>query len=297
MVARQNEMQPGLVLIDLARGDQSPHWKSFTGRAALPLADFGGLLATWRVAAQTLTIPELFDRIVKDLGYKEYIDDQSEEGEDRWENVVELKRLADEYATRTLDEFLENIALVSDQDTIAEGNVPTLLTLHAAKGLEFGAVFLVGLDDGILPHSRSFDEPEQMEEERRLFYVGITRAKDRLYLLRSIQRGGRGMAEESLPSRFLDDVPADLLVGKTRTGRTIRGQVTETKWQTHRSQGQPASITSAKYRAGTRVTHPAWGEGIVLDSKLQDDDEIVDVVFNSVGIKRLSASLANLKII
>jgi len=305
MVARQNEMQPGNVLIDLARGDQSAHWKSFTGRAALPLADFGGMLATWRIAAQTLNVPELFDRVVKDLNFKEYIDDQSEEGEDRWENVVELKRLADEYSTRTLDEFLENIALISDQDTIADGNVPTLLTLHAAKGLEFGAVFIVGLDDGILPHSRSFDDPESMEEERRLFYVGITRAKDKLYLIRSIQRGGRGSQEETFPSRYLDDVPSDLLVGKTRTGRSpstslrtgIRGQIHETKWQTHQTQGQPASVTPAKYRAGTRIKHPSWGEGIVLDSKLQDDDEIVDVVFESVGIKRLSASLANLKIL
>ncbi len=297
MVARQNEMQPGEVLIDLARGDQSAFWKSFTGRAALPLADFGGMLANWRVAAQTLNVPELFDRVVKDLGYKEYIDDESEEGEDRWENVIELKRLADEYSTRTLDEFLENIALVSDQDTIAEGNVPTLLTLHAAKGLEFGAVFIVGLDDGILPHSRSFDNPESMEEERRLFYVGITRAKDKLYLIRAIQRGGRGSQEETFPSRYLDDVPSDLLVGKTRTGRALRGQMPEAKWQTHHSQGQPASVTPAKYRAGTRIKHPSWGEGIVLDSKVQDDDEIVDVVFESVGIKRLSASLANLKII
>ncbi|MCC6501471.1 MAG: UvrD-helicase domain-containing protein [Anaerolineales bacterium] len=297
MVARQNEMQPGEVLIDLARGDQSAHWKSFTGRAALPLADFGGMLANWRVAAQTLNVPELFDRVVKDLGYKEYIDDESEEGEDRWENVIELKHLADEYSTRTLDEFLENIALVSDQDTIAEGNVPTLLTLHAAKGLEFGAVFIVGLDDGILPHSRSFDNPESMEEERRLFYVGITRAKDKLYLVRAIQRGGRGSLEETFPSRYLDDVPSDLLVGKTRTGRSLRGQMPETKWQTHRTQGQPASVPPAKYRAGTRIKHPSWGEGIVLDSKVQDDDEIVDVVFESVGIKRLSASLANLKII
>ncbi|RIK31641.1 MAG: hypothetical protein DCC56_05505 [Anaerolineae bacterium] len=297
MVARQNEIQPGAVLLDLARGDQSAHWKSFTGRAALPLADFGGMLANWRVAAQTLNVPELFDRVVKDLGYKEYIDDESEEGEDRWENVIELKRLADEYSTRTLDEFLENIALVSDQDTIAEGNVPTLLTLHAAKGLEFGAVFIVGLDDGILPHSRSFDNPESMEEERRLFYVGITRAKDKLYLIRAIQRGGRGSQEETFPSRYLDDVPSDLLVGKTRTGRSLRGQMPETKWQTHHSQGQPASVTPAKYRAGTRIKHPSWGEGIVLDSKIQDDDEIVDVVFESVGIKRLSASLANLKIL
>jgi DNA helicase-2/ATP-dependent DNA helicase PcrA len=303
MVARHNNLQPGIVLLDLARGADSPYWSAFTGRAALSLADVGGMLATWRIAAGSLTIPELFDRIVNDINFKEYIDDNSEEGEDRWENVLELKRLAEEYSTRTLDEFLENIALISDQDTIAEGNVPTLLTLHAAKGLEFGAVFIVGLDDGMLPHSRSFDEPEQMEEERRLFYVGITRAKDKLYLVRSIQRGGRGMAEETYPSRFLDDVPADLLVGKTRTGRSIsssfgsgRTSSSESKWALH-NKPTTASVRETVYRAGTRVKHPSWGEGIILDSKIQDDDEIVDVVFNSVGIKRLSASLANLKVI
>src|SRR5215204_3827111 len=295
-VARQNNLQPGIVLLDLVRGADSPYWSAFTGRAALSLSDVGGMLANWRIAAQSLTIPELFDRIVNDLNYKQYIDDESEEGTDRWDNVQELKRLALEYSTRTLDEFLENVALVSDQDTIADGNVPTLLTLHAAKGLEFGAVFIVGLDDGILPHSRSFDEPEGMEEERRLFYVGITRAKDKLYLIRAIQRGGRGMTEETYPSRFLDDVPVDLLVGKTRTGRSIRGRVPDTNWSLP-SGPQTAPVMETKFRAGTHVRHQVWGEGIVLHSRVQDGDELVDVVFQSVGIKRLAASLANLKIL
>ena len=295
-VARQNNMQPGFILLDLARGADSPYWSSFAGRASLSLAGFGGMLATWRASAPSLTTSELFDRVIKDLSYKEYIDDESEEGVDRWENVEELRRLALEYSTRSLDEFLENIALVSDQDTIAEGNVPTLLTLHAAKGLEFGAVFIVGLDDGILPHSRSFDEPEGMEEERRLFYVGITRAKDKLYLIRAIQRGGRGAAEETYPSRFLDDVPADLLIGRSRTGRSIHGRAPETLWSL-RSKPQAASVMEIKFRAGTHVRHQVWGEGIVLDSRIQDDDEIVDVVFETVGIKRLAVSLANLKII
>jgi DNA helicase II / ATP-dependent DNA helicase PcrA len=296
LVARQNNIQPGFVLMDLARGAESAFWKSFTGRAAISLADFGGLLASWRTAALSLNTSELFDRILKDLNFKAYVDDQSEEGADRWENVQELRRLAEEYATRSLDEFLENVALVSDQDTIREGNVPTLLTLHAAKGLEFSVVFIVGLDDGILPHSRSFDQPESMEEERRLFYVGITRAKDKLYLIRAIQRGGRGAAEETYPSRFLDDVPADLLIGKTRTGRSIRGRVPDTQWSLP-SRPRTASIVESKFRAGAHVRHTVWGEGIVLNSRIQDDDEIVDVVFESVGIKRLAASLANLTVV
>ena len=294
-LAHQHDTSAGKVLFDLARGSDSPFWAQFTGRSIAALADFGAALANWHAAAPALTVSELFDHIVTDLAYKTYIDDDSDEGADRWENVQELRRLALEFSTRTLDEFLENVALVADQDTIKENiNAPTLLTLHAAKGLEFGAVFIVGLDDGTLPHSRSFDEPEQMEEERRLFYVGLTRAKERLYLVRAVQRGGRGYAEETYPSRFLDDIPQDLLVGESRTGPRSRETAS---WPTSPRTAQHASIMESNFRAGARVRHPVWGEGIVLDSKMQDDDEIVDVVFESVGIKRLAASLANLSIL
>jgi DNA helicase-2/ATP-dependent DNA helicase PcrA len=280
-------------------------WNEFTGRAIVSLADFGGLLLKWRGLAQTRTVAEIFDQIVEDINYKEHLDDGTDEGRDRWENVQELRRLAEEYSTRTLAEFLENIALVSDQDTIAEGNVPTLLTLHAAKGLEFGVVFIVGLDDGILPHSRSFDEPEEMEEERRLFYVGITRAKDRLYLVRCQRRGGRGYAEETIESRFLEDIPTGLVTGKARAERRAH-RSNALAWSlndsfssssTARPARSSAPIIEQKYRAGMRVKHPVWGEGIVLDSRVQSDDETVDVVFESVGIKRLAASLANLTVL
>ncbi len=296
-VARQHDMSAGNVLFDLARGSDSPFWNQFTGRSAISLADFGASLAAWHAAAPALTVSELFDRIVTDLNFKAYIDDDSEEGEDRWENVQELRRLALEFSTRTLDEFLENVALVADQDTIKENvNAPTLLTLHAAKGLEFGAVFIVGLDDGTLPHSRSFDEPEEMEEERRLFYVGLTRAKDRLYLVRAVQRGGRGYAEETYPSRFLDDIPAEP-AGRPVAHRLAQPRVAKPCGPPPRAPVRPAPIMESKFRPGERVRHPLWGEGIVLDSKMQDDDEIVDVVFESVGIKKLAASLANLSII
>ena len=310
LVANQANTTPGEILLDLARGAESPYYKSFTGRAALPLADFGGMFSTWVALAPTLTIVELFDRIVKDTNYKDFIvEDDSEESKDRWDNVLELKRLALEYSQRTLDEFLENIALVADQDTITDANAPTLLTLHAAKGLEFGAVFIVGLDDGIIPHSRSFDEPAQMEEERRLFYVGITRAKDRLYLLRAISRGGRGMSEETYPSRFLEDVPASLLVGKTRTGRPTTSfsssqsfyrtpSSSESKWTLPPPpRSAPVALVVSKFKSGDRVKHPSFGEGTVLESKIQGSDETVVIEFKSVGLKRLDASLANLAII
>jgi len=306
LVARQNNTSSGAVVLDLARGADSRFSKSFSGRAALPLADFGTLLANWRTVSSTSTVQELFDRIVRDINYREYIvEDDSEESLDRWENVQELRRLTEEYAARTLDEFLETIALIADQDTLTDMNAPILLTLHAAKGLEFGAVFIIGLDDGIVPHSRSFDEPEQMEEERRLFYVGITRAKDKLYLLRALQRGGRGASEETYPSRYLEDIPENLLVGRTRTGKPVSAESSDSKWShrpdphtlARRGRSAGGGVREVRYRAGTRIKHPLWGEGMVLNSKMQDDDEIVEVVFESVGIKRLAASLANLTIL
>ena len=141
-----------------------------------------------------------------------------------------------------------------------------------------------------------------MEEERRLFYVGITRTEDRLYLLRALRRGGRGYAEDTIPSRYLDDIPSELLTGKTRAGRSFRNtshSQTPTWLRADPLSGAegPAPVQEARFRAGIRVKHPAWGEGIVLDSRLQDNDETVDVVFESVGIKRLAASLANLTIL
>jgi len=300
-VAREQQTSAGRIVLDLGRGAESDHWSRFVGRSVVPLADFGALLASWVALAARQTVPELFDRVLKELNYKAYIDDESEEGVDRWENVQELRRLALDYANRTLEEFLETVALVSDQDTIKdEMNAPTLLTLHAAKGLEFGAVFITGLDDGILPHSRSFDEPEEMEEERRLLYVGITRAKDRLYLIRAMRRGGRGFAEESYPSRFLDDIPEQVLVGRASARSTyggMRRRTTETLWRDAAPGSRAPAPVEARYRAGVRVRHPMWGEGIVLNSRLQDSDEIVDVVFESVGLKKLAASLANLAFI
>ena len=293
---------PAAAVMDLARGDASPFWPQFTGRAALPLADFGALLTNWQAEAPRATVTELFDRITTDIHYQEFLDDGTEEGAERWENVQELRRLTVEYENRTMTDFLENVALISDQDTLSEGkNAPTLLTLHAAKGLEFGSVFIVGLDDGILPHSRSFDDPESMEEERRLFYVGITRAEDRLYLLRALRRGGRGYAEETIPSRYLEDIPAELLAGKARAGQgrsaRLERAATPAWLRSEPASRAPAPVAEAKYRAGMRVKHPSWGEGIVLNSRLQDNDETVDVVFESVGIKRLAASLANLTVL
>jgi len=241
----------------------------------------------------------MMDRVLDDTDYHAYIDDGTDEGADRWENVMELRRLASEYQERTLSEFLENIALVSDQDTIeTSANVPTLLTLHAAKGLEYPVVFIAGLNEGTLPHSRSFDDLEAMQEERRLLYVGITRAKDRLYLVYAQNRSAFGYPDPVEPSRFLDDIPDELL-DDTSAYRALRPinltsfDAKTIQWEAKRPSAEPT--VTQKYHPGTHVLHPVWGDGMVLSSRIQDDDEIVDIFFENVGMKRVAASLANLK--
>ena len=190
-----------------------------------------------------------------------------------------------------------NVFPVPDGDT----GINMLLTLHAAKGLEFPQVFIIGLDDGILPHSRSRDDPEEMAEERRLFYVGITRAMDKLYLVRADQRTMWGGYDSQIPSQFLDDIPEKLIdrSGEHRD-RWQRGVYAPT-----RQSGSVSFFTSFKnasdpiveqqFHPADKVRHPIWGEGTVMDSKLRDGDENVDVFFESVGFKRLAVSLAKLE--
>jgi len=234
-----------------------------------------------------------------DIDYRTYIEDGSDEGFDRWENVIELRRLASEYQTVGVLSFLEDVALVSDQDTLkSDLEVPTLLTLHSAKGLEFDKVMIIGLNEGILPHQRSFDEPEAMEEERRLFYVGITRAKDRLYLFHSLNRYSFGYFEPLEASRYYRDIPLEL---RTENGIPLvispseRGSHKITPWKDIQKERSDSEILELQYHPGLKVNHPKWGEGLVLNSVLQDDDEVVDIFFEGVGKKKLIASLADLK--
>lgn len=308
--AQEANISAGEVLMDLGyKGKDSAYWGAFS-RGANLLAEFGSLLADWHDQADIMPLPELFDRILEDTLYYEYINDGTEEGMGRWENVQELRRLAFEFEDRGLSSFLENLALVSDQDTVPEeAEAPTLLTMHAAKGLEFPVVFIVGLDDGLMPHNRALDDPEEMEEERRLFYVGLTRAKKRLYLVRAEQRSLYGTYQESIPSRFLEDIPDELVQANVRSRRRSGGFSArwdrKAEWgethalRTYRTPPPAASapIIQQRYRPSMRVMHQTWGEGMVIDSRIQDGDETVDVMFESVGFKRLVASLANLEII
>jgi DNA helicase-2/ATP-dependent DNA helicase PcrA len=169
----------------------------------------------------------VFDAVFERSGLREAIVDGTEQGEERWQNVVELRNHAGEFdeiaAPEGLARFLEEVALVSDQDTLEEApDRVTLITLHAAKGLEFPVVFMVGLEEGLLPHKRALEDDRELEEERRLAYVGMTRAKDRLYLVHAHHRSTYGMGAASEPSRFLAELPEDLLASSRDAGTPFR---------------------------------------------------------------------------
>jgi DNA helicase II / ATP-dependent DNA helicase PcrA len=308
-VAFEGQTTSGNVLLDLAaQKENSPYWEKL-GRTADALLPFARQLHKWHDLLDKGTVSDVFDSVLTDVDYQAYLDDGTPEGEARWENVQELRKMAYEYNEKGMVEFLENLALVSDQDTIqTQDDTPTLLTLHAAKGLEFKQVFIVGMDEGLLPHSRSIDsdDPEEMDEERRLLYVGMTRAKDSLTLIRAEQRSQYGSYSYSNPSRFLEDIPANLLEKQGLRPAIKRGSPANWKdadqFLSKLSTGvkmppAPAPKRELRYKHPMRISHNVWGEGIVLDSKIVDGSEIVEVNFSSVGLKRLDADLAKLEII
>jgi DNA helicase-2/ATP-dependent DNA helicase PcrA len=187
-------------------------------RARSALGGFAALVARLRTRIGVLALPELLDSVLEESGYRAMLADGSEEGEERWNNLLELRSVTTRYDDLTpddaLDRFLEETALVADQDSYEVGaDAVTLITLHAAKGLEFPVVFIAGLEEGVFPHSRSLDDEKQLEEERRLAYVGITRAKRRLFLSHAARRATWGQGGLSVPSRFLFEIPAGLMTG------------------------------------------------------------------------------------
>jgi len=168
------------------------------------LKKFYDLIAQFKKASQRLTLTKLIGLIIEKIDYRNYLL-KSEQGESRWENVQELFTVADKY--NDLERFLEDISLLSNHDEVETNkNLVNLMTLHCAKGLEFPVVFITGCEEGIFPHSKSFFDPSQMEEERRLCYVGITRAKQRVYLTFTRQRRLWGQTMVNQPSRFLADI-------------------------------------------------------------------------------------------
>ncbi|TET38048.1 MAG: AAA family ATPase [Dehalococcoidia bacterium] len=267
------------------KGDEKSPFNPRTSRA---LTSFLTMLNELITRSDELNVVELFDLVMECSGYREYIL-EAQDGEDRWDNILELRTVAGEYRhlppQEGLSSFLEGVTLVSDVDSFDEKvDAVTLITLHAAKGLEFPVVFIVGMEERLLPHRKSFDDPDQMEEERRLCYVGITRAKERVYLLRAFRRSFMGSSEPTLPSRFLLDIPSHLMMTASQYTRRER-PVT----------AQPP-FPKAPLKAGDHVLHAVFGEGIVVNCLPTRDDQEVTVAFKGeAGLKRLLLSLAPLE--
>ncbi len=294
----------------------------FTTRAKTALVTFLNLIDRLIAEREQRSLGELIDLLVALVGVQEALIREygPDEGADRWNNVLELRNVAENYALMPretqLPTFLEEVALVADVDALKEEqDAITCITLHQAKGLEYPVVFLTGLEEGLLPHSRSLDDKDAVEEERRLFYVGATRARQRLYLLHAFRRTSFGRTNPSAPSRFLADIPREILHQMPRRGsasinqntmftsrsmlgdqlRSDRVRPTDVASRTTRPSPDTSGPQAANFFAGQKVRHGSFGEGIVVSSKLVEGDEEVTVAFEGKGVKRLLASFAKLE--
>jgi len=239
----------------------------------------------------------MVEAVAEESGYIAELEaERTVESEGRVENLRELGGVAAEFEARfpegSIADFLEQVALVTEQDEYdEEASSITLMTLHNAKGLEFPVVFIVGLEDGIFPHYRSMGDSAQLEEERRLAYVGITRARERLYLCHAWSRTIWGSTNYNPPSRFLSEIPSDLLreIESNGSAQRLRGRVgvSVTSGGVRR---EPPSVS-----AGDTVMHDRWGEGVVVSVSGSGSDAEATVAFEDEGEKRLLLAYAPLR--
>jgi DNA helicase-2/ATP-dependent DNA helicase PcrA len=230
------------------------------------------------------------------------------EAESRMENLQELvsaaREFMDQSEDRSLQAFLDSVALIADIDTLAEGKgTVTLMTLHSAKGLEFPVVFMTGMEEGVFPHTRSLSEDAELEEERRLCYVGMTRAEQRLFLTSAMSRRLYNSDSYNLPSRFLDELPEKLVERWNGSGKSHEPGTRQERVAASRDGG--AATSGLHYEAeesfvdhlqvGRRVRHPEWGIGTIRERIGEGEDLKVVVTFAGVGRKKLAASFVRLE--
>jgi DNA helicase-2/ATP-dependent DNA helicase PcrA len=275
------------------------------GRSAAAIRGFTALLA--ELGDRLGDGPAaLLEAVLARTGYlAELSADNSIEAQGRVENLQELVGVAREFEERvaggSVEEFLEQVSLVADADEIPDpeeggGGVVTLMTLHSAKGLEFPVVFLSGMEDGVFPHQRSLEEPTDMEEERRLAYVGITRARQRLYLTRAVRRSAWGRAEAFLPSRFLDEIPPELIDWQRRAEPAMAAVARSVSAAGGRAAAGGGLRPVPVLQPGDRVTHQAWGLGVVVAVSGLGDGAQASVNFGGdVGTRQLLLRYAPLE--
>ena len=295
-----------------------------TARAATKLSDFGAKLRDAINFAKDHSVTGLTEKILQDFGYTAALKaEHTIEAETRLENLDEFlsvtKRFDDEYeenddsdeTENALSDFLAEVSLLSDQDDLANNDDQVaLMTLHAAKGLEFPVVFLVGMEDGLFPLSRSLMEDDQLEEERRLAYVGITRAKRELFLTNAYSRMMYGRMQNNPPSRFLEEIDQDDLDIENSVPITFSNDNYQTQTapfanaderaraQVYTPKVKPAGAVGAEkkgWNVGDQVEHKSWGKGVVTKVNGKGEDMELDIAFSGKGIKRLLAAFAPIK--
>ena len=244
--------------------------------------------------SKTFSVEEIITYIIDKTNYKNYLLGSLTNPEERLENIEELVSSINNFESENEEDkinlFLESVSLINDVDHLNdEQDKLTLITLHQSKGLEFDSVFLTGLEDGTLPHVLSFESDSEMEEERRLMYVGITRAKRRLYLSRVFKRGGWGKSEVKEPSRFLFDIPNELIVGhQVNKNKEIKNQIIKKK-ETKIENNLPS------LSAGDKVKHPHFGNGIIIQIEDSKDDFELTIAFDeNKGIKKFLYTMSGI---
>jgi len=265
-------------------------------RARAAIAGFGEIVKHLHSMADKVTVARLTEEALVVSGYIESLKtEHTMEATTRLENVKELMSVTEQFALSSEDPrlpaFLEQVALISDIDTYDDsGNSITLMTLHAAKGLEFPVVYMVGMEEGVFPHKRSSDDAQELEEERRLCYVGMTRAREELVFAFAHRRMLMGQTQLARPSRFLEEIPAELLAGPVPASR-----IPSTPRSEWRADFRPTrTMSTATFKAAQKVEHPIFGKGIVLNCVGGGEDERVTIAFSDGEIRKLQVTRANL---
>ena len=267
----------------------------------------------FRDAALSLPLDELLDKIMEETGYAAMLKAQGDEGINRLENIGELKSTMMKYQQEnpegTLEGFLEEIALYTDLDDMNEqDDCVMMMTMHSSKGLEFPVVFLPGMEDGVFPSVRSIYDPVELEEERRLAYVAITRAKKKLYISHAYERMVFGTTNRNRLSRFVNEIPAEKMELVDTTA--ARREAYQARLQAKREGGLTTPVPKATalvgtapkaeaavidYGVGSRVRHKTFGEGMVVSIRPMGKDSLVEVAFDKVGTKKIMANFAKLE--
>ena len=287
-------------------------YKEFTSRTSKKIKDFGDLISYLIAMKEVMPLTEFIKTLLEHTGYEKALkDEKTGQAESRLENIREFLSAAQEFEQENenanLVDFLENIALVSDLDTLGEGqSAVNMMTMHSAKGLEFPIVFIAGMEEYLFPHARAMESEQEMEEERRLCYVGITRAQQQLYLTYAQHRNIFGSYTSNMPSRFLDEIPDNLVEHVDLTpgnlwnsensrnlGYKANSHINNTL--THSKQVKKEFSGETGFSLGQKVIHKKYGKGTIVTLSGEGENQELTIAFDQGGIRKFIAAYAPLK--